>query len=101
MLLEKINYKEDKKRRRALSKSFEKKENKRRLSSTQVLENVGFVDISQKFDYAKSLLAMKYVMNNIKKDDTKLILYPYPFEYQDKNKVEKDKSVIVDLSFSF
>ena len=89
---EKINYKEDKKRRRALSKSFEKKENKRRLSSTQVLENVGFVDISQKFDYAKSLLAMKYVMNNIKKDDTKLILYPYPFEYQDKNKVEKDKS---------
>ena len=53
---------------------------------------MGFVDISQKFDYAKSLLAMKYVMNNIKKDDTKLILYPYPFEYQDKNKVEKDKS---------
>ena len=82
----KIDYKKDKKRRRELSKSFKKKENKRRLSSTQILENVGFVDLSQKYDYDKSLYAMKYVVSQIKKDDTKLILYPYPFQYKDKNK---------------
>ena len=85
----KINYKEDKKRRRELAKSFKKKENKRKLSSSQILENVGFVDISQKFDYSKSLSALQYVMSNIKKDDTKMIIYPYPFEYKDKNKKDE------------
>ena len=82
----KIDYKKDKKRRRELSKSFKKKENKRRLASTQILKNVGFVDLSQKNEYDKSLYAMKYVVSQIKKDDTKLILYPYPFQYEDKNK---------------
>ena len=83
------------KRRNIIKPTFiKKKENKRKLSSTQILENVGFIDISQKYDYEKSLHAMKYVLSNIKKDETKLILYPYPFEYQEKNKETKEKSDI-------
>ena len=35
---------------------------------------------------------MKYVLTNIKKDETKLVLYPYPFEYMEKNKETKEKS---------
>ena len=85
----KINYKEDKIKRKEIIENFKKTKNRRRLYETQSLENLGFVDLYQKNDFGNTLFALKFLMNSIKKEDTKFVLYPYPFKYQDKNEEEK------------
>ena len=87
---QKINYKEDKKKRKEIIENLKKAKNRRKLYESQNLENLGFVDLYQKDNYANVLLAMKFLMNSIKKEDTKFILYPYPFNYKDKNEEEKN-----------
>ena len=86
----KIDYKEDKIKRAEKIKSFLKKTNRRKLYDTQNLENLGFVDLYQNDVYGNVLYALKFLMNSIKKHDTKFILYPYPFKYEDKNEGEKN-----------
>ena len=89
---EKINYKEDKKKRKKILENLQK----RRLSdsSTQTLSNLGFVDLYQKNEENKGdnnmvNRGLRYLMNFIKKEESKFILYPYPFEYKDQNNVDK------------
>ena len=78
----KMDYNADKKRRKEILQNFLKKENLRKLSlSTQTLENLGFIGLSQT-STATSNKVMKFVTNNIKKDDSRFVLYPYPFEYK-------------------
>ena len=78
----KMDYNADKKRRKEILQNFLKKENLRKLSlSTQTLENLGFIGLTQT-STATSNKVMKFVTNNIKKDDSRFVLYPYPFEYK-------------------
>ena len=78
----KMDYNADKKRRKEIIQNFLKKENLRKLSlSTQTLENLGFIGLTQT-STATSNKVMKFVTNNIKKDDSRFVLYPYPFEYK-------------------
>ena len=74
-----INYKIDKVKRKEILQSFKKKANNRKLSETQTLEDLGFIDIYQNASYA-----MRFLMSNVKKEESKFILYPYPFNYKDK-----------------
>ena len=86
---EKINYEEDLKKRKEILKNFQKPKNRRRLYETQRLENLGFFDLYQNDVYGDVLYALKFLMNSVKKDDTKFILYPYPFSYTDQNDESK------------
>ena len=81
-IYEKIDLKADKKRRLEFLKTL-KNSKKRRLSGTQTLENLGFVDLYQDKDSTKLIYATRFLVNNIKKVETKFILYPYPFTYLD------------------
>ena len=81
---EKINYKEDIIKRKEKLENFKKTKSLRRLYEKQRLENLGFVDLYQENSYENVLYALKFLMNSIKKEDTKYILYPYPFDYVDK-----------------
>ena len=82
----KIDYKKDKIIRREYEESFKKKRNRRRLSSnTQTLEDLGFVDLYQNNSYSDELYALKFLMSSVKKEESKFILYPYPFNYKDRN----------------
>ena len=85
---EKMDYKADKKRRRDILKNFHKKDNKRRLSTEeQELENLGFIGLIQdRTTTSKYNRIMRYITNTVTKDDSKFILYPYPFEYTNKSK---------------
>ena len=74
-----INYKIDRAKRREILKSFTKKLNKRKLFESQTLEDLGFIDITQNISSV-----MRFVMTNVKKEESKFILYPYPFSYKDK-----------------
>ena len=81
----KINYTEDKRKRREYLKSFKKKENRRRLSTDQqTLENLGFMGLVQDKDSTQAHRVMRFVVNNIRKDDSRFVLYPYFFEYLNK-----------------
>ena len=71
-----INYKKDKIKRKNFLKSLEKQKNQRKLYETQTLSDLGFTDISS--------ASLRFVMRNLKKEESKFILYPYPFSYQDK-----------------
>ena len=82
---EPINYKKDKIKRKNIIKSFEKKKNKRKLYETQTLSDLGFIDILH-----NSSTALRFVMSNVKKEESKFILYPYPFSYKDKEENTKD-----------
>ena len=90
LFYEKINYKEDILNRKNILEKFKTKKNRRRLYDKQNLENLGFVDLYQDDNYGKVLYALKFLMNSVKKEDTKFILYPYPFNYMDKNNEEKN-----------
>ena len=86
---EKMNFTEDKKRRRDIIASFRKKETKRRLANDhQTLENLGFMSLVQDKTSSASNKVMKFITNNIQKDSSQFILYPYPFSYTDKHKDE-------------
>ena len=87
---EKINYKEDKKNRKKLIENLKNEKKKRKLSESQILENVGFVDLYQSNSYSNATRASKFLMTSIKKDESKFILYPYPFKYTDQEKKEKE-----------
>ena len=90
---EKINYTEDKRRRKAYLKSFKKKENRRRLSTDQqTLENLGFMGLVQNKDNTLANRVMRFVVNNIRKDDSRFIIYPYFFEYE--NKTSENQEMI-------
>ena len=79
---EKMDYKADKKRRKEILESFRKKENIRKLESEeQTLNNLGFIGLIQNRETSKYNLIMKFITNSIKKDDSRFILYPFPFEY--------------------
>ena len=84
---EPIDYKKDKIKRKNIIKNFEKKKNKRRLYETQTLSDLGFIDILH-----DSSTALRFVMSNVKKEESKFILYPYPFSYKDKEEF-KSKSI--------
>ena len=77
---EPIDYKKDRIKRKNILKSFEKKKNRRKLFETQTLSDLGFIDIMK-----NSSNALRFVMNNVKKEESKFILYPYPFSYKDKD----------------
>ena len=82
----KINYREDKIKRREYIESFKKIKNRRRLSyNSQTLQNLGYVDLYQNNSYSDVLYALKFLMNSVKKEESKFILYPYPFNYTDQN----------------
>ena len=86
---EKINYKEDKQKRKEIIDNLNQVNTKRRLSDSQTLENLGFVDLRQNEDSNNQTLAIRLLMNSIKKEESKFILYPYPFNYKDQNDEEK------------
>ena len=79
-----INYKKDKIKRKEILKNFTKISNRRKLYETQTLQDLGFIDISENASYA-----FRFVMNNVKKEESKFILYPYPFNYKEKGNVEE------------
>ena len=84
---EKMDFKADKERRKQILESFKKKENKRKLSyEEQELENLGFMGLIQDRSTSKYNRIMSYIVNTVTKDDSKFILYPYPFEYVNKTK---------------
>jgi len=84
--IKKIDYKKDKIIRKEYEESFKNKKNRRRLSSNlQTLEELGFVDLYQNNSYSDELYALKFIINSVKKEESKFILYPYPFNYKDKN----------------
>ena len=84
--IKKIDYKKDKIIRKEYEESFKNKKNRRRLSSNvQTLEELGFVDLYQNNSYSDELYALKFLMSSVKKEESKFILYPYPFDYKDKN----------------
>ena len=79
-----INFKKDKIKRKEILQKFTKKKNRRKLYETQTLEDLGFIDI-----YKNTSYAVRFVMNNLKREESKFILYPYPFSYTDKENIEK------------
>ena len=99
---QKMDYKADKKRRKEILKDFQKKENLRSLSNDQqTLENLGFIGLIQD----ESNKVMKFVTNNIKKEDSRFILYPYPFQYnttvQDGGFFTLNQSALKGQSFKY
>ena len=99
---QKMDYKADKKRRKEILKDFQKKENLRSLSNDQqTLENLGFIGLIQD----ESNKVMKFVTNNIKKEDSRFILYPYPFLYnttvQDGGFFTLNQSALKGQSFKY
>ena len=61
---EKMNFTEDKKRRRDIIASFRKKETKRRLANDhQTLENLGFMSLVQDKTSSASNKVMKFIKN--------------------------------------
>ena len=99
---QKMDYKADKKRRKEILKDFQKKENLRSLSNEQqTLENLGFIGLIQD----ESNKVMKFVTNNIKKEDSRFILYPYPFLYnttvQDGGFFTLNQSALKGQSFKY
>ena len=87
----KMDYAADKKRRESILKEFHKKKNFRRLAyDEQTLENLGFIGLKQNFSSSQSTRVMSYIANSVKKDESKFILYPYPFEYVNKSKAEPE-----------
>ena len=99
---QKMDYKADKKRRKEILKDFQKKENLRSLSNEQqTLENLGFIGLIQD----ESNKVMKFVTNNIKKEDSRFILYPYPFQYnsttQDGGFFTLNQSALKGQSFKY
>ncbi|MBO5530612.1 MAG: hypothetical protein J5970_04365, partial [Bacilli bacterium] len=87
---EKINYKEDKKKFKEMQRNFTKTKYKRKLSDTQELQNLGFVDLYQDNSYNYQTRALRFLMTSIKKEESKFILYPYPFNYKDQNEEVKE-----------
>ena len=85
----KINIKKEKKRRLDFSKELKNYRKLRKLSDTQTLENLGFLDLYQNGDSNKVLYALRFLMSKIKKEESKFILYPYSFNYFE-NGVQKD-----------
>ena len=81
---EKIDYKKDKINNRKILKKFQKPGKFRKLSGTQTLSDLGFIDI-----YINSSYALQFIWRNVKKEESKFILYPYKFTYTDKNSQEK------------
>ena len=92
---EKMDYKADKKRRQHILEEFNKKKNFRRLEDKQTLDNLGFIGLIQNYSSSQATRVMTYVTNAVKKDDSKFILYPYPFKYENKSK-EEPKTVEVN-----
>ena len=92
---QKMNFTEENRRRKEILKSFAKKQTKRRLASNdQTLENLGFISLIQNKSSSASNRAMKFITNNIQKDSSQFIIYPYPFNYTDNHKKEPEtKSV--------
>ena len=81
----KMNFTEDKQRRREILKDFKKKNHMRKLTEAeQTLENLGFIGLIQEKSSSDSNKAMRFITNNIQKDDSRFILYPYPFDYTTK-----------------
>ena len=88
---QKMNFTEEKRRRKGILKSFQKKQNKRRLAGNeQTLENLGFISLIQNKSTSSANKAMKFITNNIQKDSSQFILYPYPFNYTDNHKEEPE-----------
>ena len=88
---QKMNFTEEKRRRKEILKSFQKKQNKRRLAGNeQTLENLGFISLIQNKSTSSANKAMKFITNNIQKDSSQFILYPYPFNYTDNHKEEPE-----------
>ena len=82
---EKIDYKKDKINNRKILKKFQKPGKFRKLSGTQTLYDLGFIDI-----YKNSSYALQFIWRNVKKEESKFILYPYKFSYTDKNSEVKN-----------
>ena len=83
---EKMDFDKDKKRRQQILAEFNTKKNFRRLADNeQTLENLGFIGLVQNKSSDQVNKVMSYVTNAIKKDDSKFILYPYPFTYENKS----------------
>ena len=81
---EKMDYKAEKKRIKEINKSFKESRKLRILSEDQTLNNLGFISFVQKHNTSACYAAMRFVVNNIKKDDSRFILYPYAFDYKKK-----------------
>ena len=98
---EKMDYEADKKRRKRIIEEFHQKKKSRRLTETeQVLENIGFFDLFQNRASDRYNKIMSYVSNAVKKDESKFILYPYPFEYENKSEAVP-KTIKVDYGGIF
>ena len=81
-----MNFTEDKAKRIKYLKEFKQQEKKRRLDpgEQQTLNDLGFFGLIQDKTSKTSNKIMKFITNNIRKDDSRFILYPYPFEYMNK-----------------
>ena len=81
----KMDYKAEKKRRKEIIKDFIKSQKLRKLSTEeQTLEKLGFFGLIQNGSSTQQNRVMKFVVNRVKKDDSRFILYPYPFKYTEK-----------------
>ena len=93
---EKMDYDKDKKRRQDVLAEFHKKKKFRKLADNeQTLDNLGFIGLIQNYSSSQATRVMTYVTNAVKKDDTKFILYPYPFKFENKSE-EIPKTVEVN-----
>ena len=81
-----MDFDKDKAKRIKYLKEFKQQEKKRRLTDTetQILNDLGFFGLVQDKTAQTSNKVMKFITNNIRKDDSRFILYPYPFEYTNK-----------------
>ena len=87
----KMNFTADKERRKEILQSFKKSQKKRKLSAEeQTLDNLGFFGLIQDRSTGRYNNIMKYITNSIKKEDSRFILYPYPFEYMKKTSEEPE-----------
>ena len=82
---EKIDYKKDKIKRQKILKKYKKASKIRKLYATQTLHDLGFIDI-----YKNTSYAVQFVMRNLRKEESKFILYPYKFTYKDTNNEDKN-----------
>ena len=97
---EKMDYKADKKRRREIIQNYIQSKKLRKLSAEeQTLEKLGFIGLVQNGDSSPQNRAVKFVVNNIKKDDSRFILYPYPFKYTDKNGETPEQKTVNEGGF--
>ena len=88
----KIDFKEYKKiRQNQISESLENFNQLRRLSSQNLLENIGFFGLNQKSS-TNTIYATRFVLNNIKKQESSFILYPYKFTYQNEDQEEESST---------